>query len=493
MNQKSISKKITYVILAVLFLEVLTFAGWYFTQPTYKTTIFSIVKDHESSNHDYFFQSQTNQLPSIDSTYYALSIYSNLNETITNKEALSSFILRSYNSTTGLFSNNNVSSIETTFKAVSALTILGKTAELNKTQMIQAILALKTSDSLFREYNEFNTSKQLLVGELDHLYEALSTLNILYNNTTLLFNNININNTIKTVTSLQGLDGGMYEGILYSIPNMKNAYYTMKVFNLLNKSLSYYESLGFNPSSLENWMQSMYSSNGFKMQSDSEPTVEATSYALVAYKELGMTNQEIENKFPEAITSITNFLGSDFTNDHSRNPLDVLNDLMDAMGHIGQQSKLTQPYFNESAQLYFGGAFAITILAFVINTVINLLFALKEDDTKYFEGSLHIAIQKIIENESSDYTELSTLLGELITSIELMPLEGDDKLGILKAYSSEVYFLITYETFNDLAKKVEKYSSENNDLLSVIDFLESDIFFTVAEGREHLQANVITE
>ncbi len=492
MDQKSISKKITYVILAILLLEVLVFAGWYFTEPTYKATVLSIVKDHESPDQSYFYTSTTNQNFSIDAIYNALSIYSSLNQSMPNKNVITSSILGSYNFSTGLFSKNNVSSLETTFQAVSALSILGQVNKINKTKTIDSILALRTTDSLFREYNEFNDSNQILVGELDHLYQGLASLRILYQNNTKLFSDINSTKMIKSIFSLQSGDGGFLEGILYNTSNMKNAYYLTKIFSLLNNPLSYYESLGFRASDLEQWIQSMYTNKGFKMQGTSEPSVEATAYALITLRFLEASTQSIKANYSDGVNSIMNFLSTNFLNDPTRNSLDVLNDILSALSQINQLTTLNKTYFSLTAQFYFGSMFTITILAFVINILINLFFALKEDDNKYFEGKLHIVIQKIIEGNDQDLLELSSLLGETINTIEIIPIENDEKLALLKASANNVFFLISYETFNGLAKKIEKYSNQD-DLLSVIDFLESDIFFTIDQGRSHLVENKISD
>ena len=105
MDQKSLSKKISYIIITLLLLEVLVFAGWYFTQPTYKATVLSMVKEHESPDQSYYFQTTSDKVPSINSVYNALSIYASLNESISNKDKLTSYILGNYNDSTGLFSN----------------------------------------------------------------------------------------------------------------------------------------------------------------------------------------------------------------------------------------------------------------------------------------------------------------------------------------------------------------------------------------------------
>ena len=117
---------------------------------------------------------------------------------------------------------------------------------------------------------------------------------------------------------------------------------------------------------------------------------------------------------------------------------------------------------------------------------------LREDDSKYFEGKLHTVIEKILNENRNDLTDLSMLLGEEIESIELESIDNDEKLALIKAYAKNFMFVITYETFNGLAKKVEKFSLPMNELLSVIDFLESDIFFTIDEGIQHLKTNQIT-
>ena len=193
---------------------------------------------------------------------------------------------------------------------------------------------------------------------------------------------------------------------------------------------------------------------------------------------------------------IRKFLDTNFLNDKTRNPLDVLHDILGALIQINQISEMNNPYFNESAQFYFASTFAILILAFVLNTLINLVFALKEDDSKYFEGELDNVLQKIfIQNDQDqvpDLSELSSLLGQQINKIELIDIPEEDKLAILKAYSEAGFFLISYETFSYLAKKIDKYTPDE-ELLSSIDFLESDIFFTVEEGRNHLLTNQITE
>ena len=157
----------------------------------------------------------------MDSIYNAVSIYNDLNESIPNKDALVSSIMSSFNTTTGLFSDENVSSIEATYQAVSSLSILGKESLINKSRVIKSILALQTNDSLFREYNELNSSNQVVVGELDHLYEAVSSLNILYNNQTQLLTTLNVTRITYAISSLQNSDGGFLEGVLYMNSNMK--------------------------------------------------------------------------------------------------------------------------------------------------------------------------------------------------------------------------------------------------------------------------------
>ena len=444
MNQKTFSKRISYFILAIIFFEIIVFAGWYFTQPTYKATVLSIVARHESPNQSYYFASTSNKNVSMDSIYNAVSIYNDLNESIPNKDALVSSIMSSFNTTTGLFSDENVSSIEATYQAVSSLSILGKESLINKSRVIKSILALQTNDSLFREYNELNSSNQVVVGELDHLYEAVSSLNILYNNQTQLLTTLNVTRITYAISSLQNSDGGFLEGVLYMNSNMKDAYYVVKVFGILNQSLGYYESNGFRASGLSQWIQNMYTSNGFKMQTSSQPSVEATSYALIAYKYLGYSNQDIQSSFMYGYNSIRKFLDTNFLNDKTRNPLDVLHDILGALIQINQISEMNNPYFNESAQFYFASTFAILILAFVLNTLINLVFALKEDDSKYFEGELHNVLQKIfIQNDQDqvpDLSELSSLLGQQINKIELIDKPEEDKLANLKAYSEAGFF-----------------------------------------------------
>lgn len=497
MNQKTISKRISYIILAIIFFEIIVFGGWYFTQPTYKATVLSIVTSHESPNQSYYFASTSNKNLSLDSIYNAVSIYNDLNESVPNKDALASSIMGSFNTSTGLFSDENVSSIEATYQAVNSLSMLGKVSEVNKTRIINSIWSLRTNDSLFREYNELNSTNQVVVGELDHSYEAISALNILYNNKTQLLVNLNINKTLLAISSLQNSDGGFLEGVLYSNSNMKNAYYVVKLYGLLNQT-SNYETLGFRQSALSQWIENMYTNNGFKMQGSSQPSVEATAYALIAFKYLGYSDQNIQSLFPDGYNSIEKFLDTNFLNDKTRNPLDVLHDILGALTQINQIGEMNNPYFSQTDQFYFASTFAIFILAFVVNTIINLGFALKEDDTKYFEGELHVVLENIFTDEdlgqdlNPDLSELSDLLGQQITKIEIIDIPEEDKLAILKAYTDTGFFLISYETFSYLAKKIEKYTPEE-ELLSSIDFLESDIFFTVEEGRNHLLTNQITE
>ena len=491
MNQKSVSKKISIVIIAILAIEIVAFAGWYMTQPSYKSTIVSIVDQHESSDQSYYFDSLTTKSSSLDSIFNAVNVYSSLQKLDqVNIDKLVSFILSKFNTSTGLFTQSGFSSLSATFDAVSTLSILNQTSKLNKLDISTAVMKLQTNDSLYRDYTESNTSNNILVGEVDHLYQALSILQELSTNQTQLLNSINETKTIESMASLQDGTGGIKEGVLYSMPNLQNTYYATLVLKLFNRSMIYYNEHGIRIDDLVNWIGTLYSSKGFKLQADSEPSVEATAYAFISLKNLNVSLNDIQNLYPDGVTSIINFLDSNFISDNSRNTLDVLHDVLFSMSEMNLISRLNKPYFNSQTQFLVSSSIALTIFAFIINTLINLFFMLKEDDTKYFEGKLHVVIQKLLNNDDDDLSDLSNILGEAIMKIEFQPIESDEKLGLLNAYSAQFKFIITYETFNGLAKKVNKYSSDGV-LLSELDFLESDIFFTIDEAREYLQSNKI--
>lgn len=490
MNQKSISKKVSIGIIVLIVIECLVFGTWYITQPSYKSNIISLVNSYETTDKSSFVDSLDNKTASIDSVYNAAQIYSYFNKSdLLDSTKISQFIVSNYNVSTGLFSVNNISSIQATYEAVSVLTLLNQTGSLNKTAIIGAVMSLQTNDSLFRDYSELNTSNKILVGEIDHFYEAITTLQLLYQNNTQLFSTLNLTNILTSIDSLQLGNGGILEGVLYqqSTENMQNAYYVTQVLAFFNKSAHLNES-NFRVADLESWINNMYSEKGFTMQGQSEPSVEATAYAFLALKNLGWSANKIQITYPNGVSSLLNFLDSDFTLDKSRNTLDVLNDVINTINQVNLSSKLDRPYFNQQSQILFTGSIALTILAFIINSLLNLVFALKEDDSKYFEGKMHLVLEKIIPENSSDYSELSELLDENIENIEYQSIEFDSKLALLRAYTGNSQFVITYETFSYLAKKVEKYTLKN-ELIAVIDFLDADIFFTIDEAKEHLQGD----
>ena len=234
LNQKSISRKISYVIIILVIIEVVAFAGWYVTQPSYKNTVISIVQQHESPDQSYYFLSLTNKTPSLDSIFNALSIYSELKQTnLVNSNNITNYVMSMYNASTGLFNQNNKSSLTATFDAVSSLAILGKTNLLNKTGVILGVISLQTSDFLFRGFSEENNTTP--TGEIDHLYQALSIFHLInpdQNLSTL----VNTTQIIESMTSLQDVNGGISEGVInYSNEtgsNLLNAYYLTESLEL---------------------------------------------------------------------------------------------------------------------------------------------------------------------------------------------------------------------------------------------------------------------
>ena len=463
------------------------FSGFFFAiQPSYESHILDIVDRHKSSTSGYV-DSVSSQTPTLEATYSALSINSILNTT--NKidnNSVTEFILTKLDKTTGLFMDNSEPSLEATYAAIGSLAILNRLQEINTSQTIQTVLQLQTNDSLFQDVDTFNSSQPNVIGELDHLFEAVSILDKLFTNQSDYYLAINRTAIAYGLFPLQ-YQGGFKEGILYNLTNMRNAYYVTGIMSKLGPNIAFYDSLGLQTNELLEWIVNLYTPTGFKFHSSSAPSIEATAYAIMALERLGYGQTQIYQDFKSGIDYMMNALSDNYVNTENSSILDIIQDILQSMSRISILSKISQPFISQTIESFFTIILGTTLVALIFLILVNFEQIFKEDEGNYFEPVLQKCIQSVFESAGKDLEELSYLLGEPISQVVFELFEDDDSVANLRAISQKYEFIITYETIEFEPKKLLKYAKSTSIPIITFDFLDKEIFYTIDEAIIHLK------
>ncbi len=471
----------TFLIMGILLLEVLFLGVFNSFQPSHKSQVIDLVNTYQSPEGVYYNSVKDKQL-SLESTYSALSINSILNRSIAaHNDTITNFILSKLDSKTGLFSDTNQPSLEATYSAIGSLSILNRLDEINKTKTIQSILQLQTNDSLFSDYPELNQTNQYTLGEIDHLFEAASILDKLFNNQTEYYLALNRTNIAYTLFSLQS-NGGFVEGGMYTTPDMRNAYLVTGIMTKLGPNIGFYESIGFQSDALQTWIKSMYTESGFRMHQASEPSVEATAYAIMSLYRLGLNRTYILSQYGHGIDEMLNYLNYDYLSHESQNTLDTIHDALLAMNMIDIIGKINQPYISEGSQIIFSAIIGLTVLALIISLGINIYLLFKEDEIDYYESTLQKAIKTAFESQGKNLEELSSLLGDRITQLLFIMQEDDENYVNLRAMSANYEYNILYEAYSWSPSKLFKYTLNTTVPLIQFDFLDKEVFYTIEEA-----------
>jgi hypothetical protein len=484
MKNNRLKKRIsiyTYIILGLLVLEIAGFGIFNSFQPSYKTELGTILQEFQAPGGMYYNTRSEKEL-SLEATYSGLSIKSILNLfDSSNNDSITDFITSFYDNETGLFKHDSVPSIEATYSAIGSLSILNNLQRINTSKTIISILKLQTNDSLFRDYNELNQSLHSSFGELGHLFEAVSILDKLFNNQTEYYLAINRTEIALGLLSLQE-NGGFKEGIGYPLPTMRNAYYVTGTMAKLGPSITFYESLGFQTANLQNWIDNLYTEFGFKFHALSEPSIEATAYAIISLERLGLTPTEIYSEYQNGIEFMLNFVNNAILSDESEETLDIIHDVLFAFSRINTLDMINRPYIRPVYQTVFSVIIGITFILLFILVIIGLIMLFEEDEIDYYESALKQSINKVYDNQGKDLTEISFLLGERIDQILFVFQEEDNSIANLRAISENYEFIIQYETVSWLPKKLFKYIRNTSQPLIVFDFLDREVYYKIDEA-----------
>ena len=156
------------------------------------------------------------------------------------------------------------------------------------------------------------------------------------------------------------------------------------------------------------------------------------------------------------------------------------------MKKINVLNKLDRPYINYSSQLLIFSVLGLTIILFILIFFLNLYLVIIEDDNKYFEGALRNSLKKIINSEENALLDLSETLGFQVKEIFLENSNNDTE-SILRVIAETTDLIIKFENNNYLPKSVQKFNKNSTEPITVIDFLNSDIYYTIEEGKKHLK------
>lgn len=487
---KLIKKKrfsfLAFTIMGFLVVEIGAFGIYNYVQPSYKEVITTKVQHSQAPTGGYYV-AINNRFISLDSTYAALNINKILNATSNQNDTnLVTYIMSQYDNTTGLFYDHEVPSLPATYSAIQSLYLLDKLSLINKTKTIASVLALKTTNSLFRDYIELNQTPVGSSGELDHLFQAVSILQLLNNNPNNLYSTLNRTQVMKSLLTFQ-YQGGFKDQVTDTAPNMQNAYYVSKIISNLGISLKTFESNGFNSTLLFNWIKQMYSGSGFMLNQNSVASVEASAYAIITLTWLGYTPSTINKQFGNSFQFMLEALGTSYINEHNSGTLDSISDVLVSFQSVNSIESLNQPYLNPSGQTDFMLLIGLTSVLLIIFIILTIVQVFKEDESNYFETALKMCLKEVYETKGTDLQRLSYLLGEQIKEINFVFQDYDQSIANLRAKSEDYEFIILFEADSWFPKELTKYDIETRQALVGIDFLGRAVLYTIDEALEVLK------
>lgn len=305
---------------------------------------------------------------------------------------------------------------------------------------------MQTSDSLFREYGETDAFHQY-IGELGESFYGISSLEKLYTNTTQFFLGINRTKIAIAINSMQNSDGGIIELGEGSLPTMKNAYFVSSIIFKLNTSITLYESYGFNKNALVSWIDSQYTGEkGFKPNAVSQPTMEATAYAIISLKRLGLTAQEITDLYGPAIQELGSKINRALVESSSseESGLDTIRDALLALNQISSLSILDTKFIPVWLEETFEIISSILFIGLILAFSVNIYAIRKEDDLLYFDGKLSALLPELIQDPISKKEEFEDVLGVPITDLVLIPHENP-QMGSLRILGDKYEAILTFE------------------------------------------------
>ncbi len=476
-----------FTLMALLFLEIGAFGLNNYLQPSYREVITDKVQKSQAPNGGYYIAINSNQV-SLSSTYAALHINLLLNNTkLQNNTNIMTYIMSQYDTKTGLFYNHDNLSLSATYSAIESLSFVHDLDLINSSKTINSILDLKTKDSLFHDVSATNNISQSSIGELDHLFQAVSILKILYNNQSDFYSALNRTQILYSLLNLQQ-QGGFKEKITDSFPNMRNAYYVSQIVENLGFNLSTFETIGFKPSSLINWIRQMYTGSGFIYNQNSVPSVEATAYALITLLWLGLPPDILAKQYGNSFGFMVNALGASYINGPNILTLDSMNDVLIALKSANSLNILNQSYLKGDSQMDFLTIIAFTSILLILFIILTIIQVFKEDESNYYETALKMCLKEVYENKGDNLERLSYLLGEKITKITFTFQDFDQSLAHLRAQSEEHEFIIQFETFSWFPKELTKYDLETRQALNGFNFLDKDVLYTIEEALQALHS-----
>ena len=473
-----------FAVMGILIIEIGALGLFNYLQPSYNTKITKTVRRYQAPTGGYYGSLQVHQ-PTLDSTYAALSINSILNKSRSvDNTTMLSYILSQYDTKTGLFYANDEPSLSATYSAIGSLALLNKLQTINASKTIDTVLTLRTNDSFFTGYNELNQSPS--TGELDHLFEAAFILNTLFTNQTAYYLALNRTQILFSLLTLQ-YQGGFKENIQDQVPNMRNAFFVTRILANLGVSLTFFESLGFKPSSLISWIDQMYTASGFRPNQNSGPSPEATAYALISLERLGVSSAELHTKYEDGITFMFNSVGSNYLADDPTGSLDSLYDIVVALKVSNNLGMVNQLYLDPVDQTFFAVLIGLTVILLILLIILTMIQVFKEDESKYYETALKRCMKEVYESHGKELERLSFLLGEQITQVTFVFQEFNESVANLRALSEEHEFIILFDTFSWFPQELTKYEIGSRPALIGLNFLDKDVLYTIEEAIEVLK------
>jgi len=478
MNNKSIytiSRRAIVVLLIVLLLELALFSIMINSQPAKREVVINKIDSYKQANG--FGYSTVD----VGSSFYSTSIYSMMGRNLDSSlnASMQTFVLSRQDTDTGLFKTaDGKISLHETYYAVGLLNQLSNIqASLNATLLQTSIMGLRSSNGFFREYTATD-EVDLVYGDLSSLFEAVSILSKISQNTTEFYLSLNRTQIAQSLSVIQRDDGSMNSGYFKNEYTMKNIYYTTSIIDKLNVSRSFFDDLGLRTDLLLSWINDRYTHDGFRMTSVSEPTIEASAYALISLKRLGQSNDNITLRYSDAIDEVVHEMIDDINEEVD--PIDSLHDIILALSITGNLNRLNEKQVPEGLENTMGALIITTSILLLLAFTITSLNLLREDDTQYFDSALNQLLPIIIEDQEVGKEKLSELLDLEIQQIVLIEHQNSAR-GSIRAKCDKIEILITFtfDTWDPLDLKLFREGSM--EILLSIDFYDSKLVTKVQE------------
>jgi len=466
---KQLSRNAIVILLILLLLEFIVFSIFLSFQPTRQQVVVDTIGGYKHSN-GYGYQEAD-----LGSTFYSISSLTMLGESIpaTDANQIRSFVLSQQDTATGLFRNlAGKISVEATYYAIGTLNQLGDPSSIiNSTQVKSSLLDLKTSNGLFREYGPGDEVHQVY-GDTEIFFQAVSVLQKLTLNTTDFYLALNRTQIAQTLSVLQAADGSVNKGYFQNEYTMKNAYHVSSLLDKLNVSLGFFDTYGFSTNRLINWIDQMYTHDGFRMTAVSKPTPEATAYALIALNRLGIPNENITQQYADGLGEMVHEIVGKL--EHDADPIDTIHDILLSVSITNNLDLLQNKTVSKGFEDAFGILIGLTSFLLFAAFITSSLQTLREDDSEYFDTALSLLIPEVLDDTTTGKTKLSKLLGLKIDRLVLIE-HSKSTRGTFRLHTKEYEFLITFtfETWDPLELTMVR-SGSTKELLN-LQFYESDL------------------